>query len=263
MAARNISVDREWRRQVRRAYYLRAEDFVTEREYNDYLEEVEDIIERLIQESTRPAARRRLDELRAKFSAQTARNLAQHDAERRQREDAIARERDEAAQAKQARLDAEVAAKAAKDQQRIALQEDIRRGTKSVAVARAELRASAAAATAEGGAGPLGRLAAPVAGATQGAGVYTPAQPVAPARPHFVQPLDPAAAKKVVDRVPKYMQRALTDTPGAYEADAAQLRRVRSAAAYDPDGRGTLGWRARYRGEAFDMHAMWQGVSIG
>ena len=54
---RSIEVDRDFRRQVRRAYYLTRDDFESESLYNDYLEGVEDLIDSLINEETRPAAR--------------------------------------------------------------------------------------------------------------------------------------------------------------------------------------------------------------
>ena len=39
-AARALDTERDYRKQVRKAYYKREEDFDTLREYNDYLEEV-------------------------------------------------------------------------------------------------------------------------------------------------------------------------------------------------------------------------------
>lgn len=41
MSERAIEVDRDWRKQVRKAWYLRPHNFESEREYNDYLEDVE------------------------------------------------------------------------------------------------------------------------------------------------------------------------------------------------------------------------------
>ena len=39
-----LAAERDFRREVRRSYYRREEDFPTLRSYNDYLEEVEDPI---------------------------------------------------------------------------------------------------------------------------------------------------------------------------------------------------------------------------
>ena len=39
--ARRIEIERDYRRQVRKAWYLREEDFDSLKEYNDYLEETE------------------------------------------------------------------------------------------------------------------------------------------------------------------------------------------------------------------------------
>ena len=66
---------------MRRAWYLRRHDFESDQEYNDYLEQVEDLVDALVNESTRPAARQQLDQLKAKYAAQTAHNLRQHETE--------------------------------------------------------------------------------------------------------------------------------------------------------------------------------------
>ena len=70
-----LELERDYRRQVRRAYYKREEDFGSLQEYNDYLEEVEDIVEGLLNEATRKDTRERLEKLRTASEELTARNL--------------------------------------------------------------------------------------------------------------------------------------------------------------------------------------------
>ena len=65
MAADAAAQELDWRRQVRKAYYLREENFPGDLEkYNDYLEEVEDLIEQLMNERTRAEGKARLEKLR-------------------------------------------------------------------------------------------------------------------------------------------------------------------------------------------------------
>ena len=64
-----LELERDYRRQVRRAYYKREEDFASLKEYNDYLEEVEDIVEGLLNEATRKDTRERLEKLAASAAA--------------------------------------------------------------------------------------------------------------------------------------------------------------------------------------------------
>ena len=60
----SLDLERDFRREVRKAYYRREEDFIKEgqsgeaalRAYNDYLEEVEDLIEKLLDKRTRAEA---------------------------------------------------------------------------------------------------------------------------------------------------------------------------------------------------------------
>ena len=40
---------------MRQEYYLRREDFASEREYDDYLEDFEDLVDQLISDATRAA----------------------------------------------------------------------------------------------------------------------------------------------------------------------------------------------------------------
>ena len=82
-AARALETERDYRKQVRKAYYMREEDFATLREYNDYLEEVEDIVFALLHEETRNAGRAKLDARRVASSEVTARNRAKLEADKR------------------------------------------------------------------------------------------------------------------------------------------------------------------------------------
>ena len=82
-AARALETERDYRKQVRKAYYMREEDFATLREYNDYLEEVEDIVYELLHEETRNAGRAKLDARRVASSEVTARNRAKLEADKR------------------------------------------------------------------------------------------------------------------------------------------------------------------------------------
>ena len=82
-AARALETERDYRKQVRKAYYMREEDFATLQEYNDYLEEVEDIVYELLHEETRNAGRAKLDARRVASSEITARNRAKLDADKR------------------------------------------------------------------------------------------------------------------------------------------------------------------------------------
>ena len=82
-ASRALETERDYRKQVRKAYYMREEDFATLREYNDYLEEVEDIVFALLHEETRNAGRAKLDARRVASSEVTARNRAKLEADKR------------------------------------------------------------------------------------------------------------------------------------------------------------------------------------
>ena len=80
---RAIDEDRVWRSQVRKAWYLRRHNFETTPNYNDYLEQVEDLVDELVSKQTREEGKKRLEELRKQFSAETAHNIGQHDAEQK------------------------------------------------------------------------------------------------------------------------------------------------------------------------------------
>jgi CDK-activating kinase assembly factor MAT1 len=133
-----LAQERDYRRQVNKAYYRREEDFQDLNAYNDYLEEVEEIIEGLVNEKTRPAARARLDKLRAADPALTARNRALFDEDRVALSVAVEREKREAQQRAQQRL--QQAQSQAEEQARVkAALEDEVAGGKSVTEAQAEL----------------------------------------------------------------------------------------------------------------------------
>ena len=78
-----LALERDYRRQGRKAYYRREEDFATLVQYNDYLEEVEDIVFALLHEETRNAGRAKLDARRVASSEVTARNRAKLEADKR------------------------------------------------------------------------------------------------------------------------------------------------------------------------------------
>ena len=240
---RVLEFDRDYRRQVRRAYYLLPEDFASAREYNDYLEEFEDLVEEFINEETRPMARQKLDRLRLQWATQTARNLATYDGARMQRADAIEHDRLAQARAAQERRLAEAEEQRLKVEKRNALQQGISAGKTSVEQARADLRAHAAALAGDAAARAVAGVPPTAFGAAmqqqqqqqqhqqqhhhqqqqqqqrrgETSGAYVPAAPAGSARgaggaPMLGQPLDPAAAKAVEARVPSLMVRSLITT---------------------------------------------------
>jgi len=145
-----LALDRDYRRQVRKVYYRREEDFATLDAYNDYLEEVEEVIEGLINEKTRPAARARLDKLKAGDPTLTARNRGRLDEDRNAMSEAVEREKREAQQRAQQRLHEAQAAAEEEARVKAVLQDEVA-GGKSVAEAQADLlrrRAAAPPATA-------------------------------------------------------------------------------------------------------------------
>ena len=250
MSDRAIALDRDYRRQVRRVYYLRRPNFATDREYNDYLEEVEDLVEQLVDEATRPAARTKLDNLRSAYAAQTAANIAAHEAERRQREDRIDQERYEQQQAALERREAEQRAAQAAAQARLALQQGITEGTTTVENARANLRARTAAAVESLAAAASTKAAAEKerredSSRLAGHAAYRPAAEGASsaAQEALAQPIDAEAAAAKLQAA--FMLPSVKAEAEAYEADPAQVQRVRLAGGYDRNL-----WRVRYRQEA-------------
>ena len=250
MADRAIALDRDNRRLVRKNYYLRRENFDTDLDYNNYLEEVEDLVEDLVNESTRPAARQKLEQLRIQWAAQTAENLTVHDLEVRRREDVIEQERLAAQRAAQERLEAEQRKAVAAEQTRLALQQEVQSGTTSLKEARADMGFQTAAALAK-----LEEAAAAVAQQQQqqpgaqpdGYAGYVPAGGAAagPPVPELAQPIDKAAAAAKQAAAPAFMLPSIKAQAEAYEADTALLQQVRAAGGYDREL-----WRRRYRQEA-------------
>lgn len=239
---RAIESDRECRRQVRRAFYLRPQDFSSEREYNDYLEEFEDLVEQMMADGPRAMAAR-LDELRATWATQTARNVEQHDAERRKREDTLEQERLAALRAAQERREAEQRELEAKLQRREALQNGICAGTTTLDAARADMARAAAQPTLQ---------PQPQGPAQPGqARTYVPASRPAPQAEVLVQPLDAAAAAAVAKRAPAFMLSSLKAQAEAYESDPAMMQRVCAAGGCDREL-----WRSRYQQEAFCSQAL-------
>ena len=141
-AGNELAEDRKWRRQVRKAYYLRRPNFDTTPQYDDYLEEFEVLAEELVGESTRPQAKERLDRLREQWGRETAENHTQHDAEVRKREQAIEQERTAAEEARAERQEAQQRAAEAAEQARLERQNKISDGTMTVQAARDEERAA-------------------------------------------------------------------------------------------------------------------------
>ena len=242
---RALALDRDCRRQVRKVFYLRRPNFDSDRAYNDYLEQVEDLVEQLVEEATRPAARAKLEQLRGQWAAQTADNLAAHDAERRHREDVLEQEREDALQAAQARHDAEQAQLAAAEKARKELQDKIAVGAITVHNAREDLKKAAEAALAV----PI--LPVKLKPPPPEAARYLAAAAAAAAPPEqtMVQPLDAAAAKAL--EAPAFMLPAVKAQADAYEADPVHLEKVRAAAAYDRNA-----WRTRYREEALCIEGL-------
>jgi len=253
MAAFSIELDRDYRRRVRKSYYLRRENFETDRGFDDYLEQVEELVEDLINEKTRPKAQAKLNELSIKHAQQTAENRSRYDTDVQKREAFIERERAEAAQAAQERREAEQRAIEAAKAKRDALQQSISAGTKTVAEARTDLRSHAAAAASQSATAAV--TAAPSAAAPSGtSGAYVPTAPQPRA---LVQPVDAALAREVTQRKPEFMQPSLTAAKDAYESDPKLLLKVRIAGGYDPTQ-----WRKRYQQEALCIPALWRNVRV-
>ena len=245
---RQIEVDRNYRKQVRRAWYLRRHDFESDQEYNDYLEQVEDLVDALVNERTRPAARQQLDQLKAKYAAQTAHNLRQHETEWEQRDNQLEQERQAKLAAAQERLEAEARAVADLAKQRLALQDGIQAGTTTVSMARENLSALRqqgveAAAAAVAGASAAARMMPPP---PAGRAAYAPAAPAPAANGSgLVQPVDLEAALALFKAAPAHMLFAVKSQAEAYELDPKSLARAYQAAGYDREL-----WRQRYRQEA-------------
>ena len=257
MDAALLELDRKWRAKVRQEYYLRREDFPSQREYDDYLEQFEDLVEQLVSETTRAAGLAQLQKLRAACAEQTRRNLGEYTLERKRRDEQIAQEEAERKQAVQERKEAEQRAAELVAQRRAALQQGIRAGTTTVGMARAALSAAVhsaheqaqASVRASGASGPTGGILPPAHQSSASA----PPPPVE----RLVQPLDAAEAearKKADEQKEREgMKSSIHAKPEMYEADAELAARVRAAGGYASDQ-----WRYRYLSEALSVQsAFW------
>jgi len=238
----------DYRRQVRKAYYRREEDFVSLRSYNDYLEEVEDLVMQLLEPCTRDAAKAKLDKLRATDAALTARNRSRFDEERRKLTERIAQEQYEQHQQLQQRIRAEQAAAEEQARSKAELQDKVAAGKASASEMKVELRKREAAASS---------LALKIKEEPQSDHrvrdtsnerfEYVPTMQAYQQREVLCQPLEPQDARDV----PKFLQSSSHQKREAYEDDPVQLRLVCKAGGYLQDL-----WRARYRQTAFDAAAL-------
>jgi len=257
---RELERERDFRRRVRRVYYKREEDFASLREYNDYLEEVEDIISALMGDHTRADAQRRLDALSAESKDVTARNRAELQKEKDALRDAVAAQAQEAQRLAEARQQAEQRAAEEQLAQKQQMQAQIAEGRTSAASAQAELALrykEAAAAAAAGTAAASSSAAATGAGAGAAHRYVPSAQAVeraAAAGAALAQPLQPQTDAE--QQRPKFMQPARLAAKEEYEHDPARLHGARMAAGYRLDL-----WTYRYRQEAFDPGALIFGAS--
>ena len=250
-----IALDRRWRREVRSVDYRRRSNFASDREYNDYLEEVEDLVEQLVDESTRPAARTKLDNLRGVYAAETLANRMAHDEERRQREDAIDQERYDQQQAALERREAEERAAQAAAKAKRDLQQGITAGTTTVENARANLAARTAANVESLAADASANADAEKerredSSRPAGYAAYRPAEGApSAAQEALAQPIDAQAAAAKPQAA--FMLPSVKAEAEAYEADPALVSKVRLAGGYDREL-----WRVRYRQEALSSQGM-------
>lgn len=261
---RELDRERDFRRRVRRVYYKREDDFATLREYNDYLEEVEDIITALMGDHTRAEAQKRLDALSAESKDVTARNRAKLQGEKDALRDAVAAQAQEAQRLAEARQQAEQRAAEEQRAQKQQMQAQIAEGSKSAASAQAELalRYQEAAAAASAAAQQQQKQLQQAAGAASGHRYVPSAQAVERAAAAaagggaaaLAQPLQPQADAE--QQRPKFMQPARLAAKEEYENDPTRLHGARMAAGYRLDL-----WTYRYRQEAFDPGALIFGAS--
>lgn len=236
-----LALERDYRRQVNKVYYRRESDFDTLKAYNDYLEEVEEIVEGLVNEKTRPAARAKLDKLKAADPALTARNRALFEEERMAMSLGVERERREAQQRAQQRL--HQAQTEAEEQARVkaALQDEVAAG-KSVSEAQAELLQRPALAT----------KAAHHASTTNQGYSYKPMSVVQAqlANEARAQPLH-----EHKDEGPKFLQPSVLLVREAYEDIPEELEAVCRAGGHQQQI-----WNDRYTHEAFDVSGLWLNI---
>lgn len=221
----------------------------------------QDLVGQLISDTERPAARVRLDQLRTKWSAETAANLGTHENEWRQRDNSLEQERVAKLQAAQARREAEERNAETLKQQRVALQEGIQAGTTTLNLARANLQAQAAAAATDAAQpGLAGQSQQPpqraLAAAQSDPGVYQPAPQAfsansAAAQDAMVQPVDAAAAAAAFPAKTPAMESSLKAKAQEYEKNPQLLAKVWGAAGYDRHL-----WRTRYHQEAISREGL-------
>lgn len=232
---RFVEVDKDYRRQVRKVYYLREEDFVPVYspggntvaksaldQYNNYLEEVEELIAQLMDEKTRAAARATLQSRAAAAKEKTAINKAKLDSDRKRMAETIQREKEEILEAADRRHREEKMRRAEQLQARNAMEVEVASGKSSVIDAQRKLRM---------------KLQEPVTASKE----YVPQLQPAYHQPAMVQPLD-AAKRKEKD---KLMQLSIYAKREGYEDDSQLMRVVCAAGGYDVEI-----WRVRYSLEA-------------
>ena len=232
-----LTLEREYRRQVKKAYYRREDDFENLQAYNDYLEEVESLIAGLIDDKTRPEARRRLDILRASGNSLTAKNHALFDQDRKAIELKVTLEKRQQAERAQERIRAEE--QAAEERMRIkqALQEKVSHGM-NIAHARDELKIES-----------MQAKVPDTTGSVVAVSRYVPA-----AQRPSVHGDHQLLSKPVNGEMLKQRESCLISSAmekrESFEDDPELLNRIRLAGGYDSDL-----WRRRYREEAFDQSA--------
>uniref|UniRef100_A0A7S4C0G4 MAT1 centre domain-containing protein n=1 Tax=Chrysotila carterae TaxID=13221 RepID=A0A7S4C0G4_CHRCT len=232
----DASMEREKsaRREVRSLWYRREEDFAELRDYNDYLETVEEIVAGLLDDAAKPATQARLKALGREGRELTARNRAKFDAERRALLELAERERGAASARAEAAAAAEASANATAARVRAEMQDDIAAGRLSAAAAQGQLREAKAKA-----------LAAQAAADDSGY-QYVPVQGAEPAEV-LVQPLVPVEEG---DK-PKFLLSSINMEKQDYEDDPVRFRTISIAGGHLSDL-----WRTRYTQEAFSPHAL-------
>ena len=264
-----LETEKSYRLTVRQHYYLVEEDFATLDEYNDYLEDVEDIIEKLTDEATRAEGRALLDRRKALHAAASARNRAKLQLFRKQMSEAVDQERIQAEQRSLDWMNEERDEKEVRLQQKAALQDQVAAG-KSLEDAQKELKSRETAAAQQAAAAPA---SAPEAYQ------YVPqnAQQVCSSHPrdsnastlrhessctHWLpltrtlqahqpnearaQPLKAQAAEKAT-----FLQPSAQLATEAYEKDEQTLDEACRAGGYDRNL-----WQERYQAESFNMSAL-------
>ncbi len=245
-----LAQERDYRRQVRQSYYKREDDFESLEAYNDYLEDVEQLVANLIEPKTRADARKKLDQLRAENAEQTARNHKLLDAELRAVELRLANEKSQKLERAQARMRAEKEAEEKRVRIKATLQDKVSHGT-AVADARAELTHEVVTAKHE--------PPPPAAAATVRYAPSAPSAAYAPREQPVARPADAMAAEaRVADESKAYLVPSALQQLEAGEEDEEFLAKVCRAGGHDREG-----WRRRYREEAFDMGAWLVAAEIG